>query len=151
MDLSKLSLKKANKKPKRLGRGTGSTTGKTAGRGHKGAGQRAGKKSPYAGHAGDNVPYARKLPKRGFKSMRKTKYQLVNLYDLQLNATDVQEINPEVLLKLRLIKNAKLPIKILASIKDKYTVKVLVKADRFSEKARQIIEGAGGKVECLTR
>ncbi len=151
MDLSNLSPKKPNKKPKRLGRGVGTGTGKTAGRGHKGAGQRAGKKSPYAGHCGDNVPYARKLPKRGFKSMRKKEYQLVNLYDLQLSAADAKEVTPELLLELKLIKNDKKLVKILAGIKDKYTVKALVKADKFSEKARQIIEGAGGTVECLTR
>ena len=49
MELSTIRVKTKNKKPKRLGRGTGSTTGKTAGRGHKGAGQRKGKRLPYAG------------------------------------------------------------------------------------------------------
>jgi large subunit ribosomal protein L15 len=151
MNLSKLIVKEAKRKTKRLGRGTGSGTGKTAGRGHKGAGQRSGKKSPYAGHCGDNVPYARKLPKRGFKSMRKKEYQLVNLGDLQINAADVSEINPEILLKLRLIRDEKKPVKILAGIKNKYTIKASVKADSFSKKARQVIEDAGGKSECLTR
>ena len=151
MNLSNLRPKIAKKKTKRLGRGTGSGTGKTAGRGNKGAGQRSGKKQPYAGHCGDNVPYARKLPKRGFTSMKKRDQQIVNLKDLQANAGEVNEITPELLLKLRLIKDDNKPVKILADLKDKYTLSALVKADAFSEKARKVIEEAGGKVECLTR
>ena len=61
MDLSNIKGRVKNKKPKRLGRGTGSGTGKTAGRGHKGAGQRSGKKLPYAGFIGG-------APKKGIPS-----------------------------------------------------------------------------------
>jgi large subunit ribosomal protein L15 len=103
MDLSSLRPKVKNKKPKRLGRGVGSGCGKTAGRGHKGAGQRAGKKSPYEGFAGGNIPYLRRIPKRGFNPPRKKEYQIVNLEDVQRKIKDVEVIDPVVLKKVNLI------------------------------------------------
>ena len=60
--------KQAKKQTKRLGRGSGSGWGGTSGRGNKGAGSRSGKTVPYIGHCGGNIPYTRKIPKRGFTS-----------------------------------------------------------------------------------
>ena len=70
-------LKVKNKKSKRVGRGPGSGRGMTSGRGDKGAGQRSGKTLPYAGFNGGNVPYFRKIPKRGFTSCNRKEYQIV--------------------------------------------------------------------------
>ena len=49
------------KKRKRLGRGPGSGQGKTAGRGHKGAGSRAGWSNP-AVFQGGTMPLVRRVP-----------------------------------------------------------------------------------------
>jgi len=151
MSLANLKLPVKNKKGKRLGRGTGSGTGKTAGRGHKGAGQRAGKKTPYAGFRGGNLPLARVLPKRGFTPLKRKEYQIVNLSDIERKLKAGEKVNPEVLKKLNLIKDDKKLIKILAKTDGKFTKKLFFKANKFSAKAKELIEAAGGKIECLAR
>jgi len=151
MDLSSLRINNKRKATKRLGRGSGSGWGKTSGRGHKGAGQRKGKKLPYAGFKGGNLPLARKIPKRGFTPPRKKNYQIVNLRDIQDRIEGEKEINPTVLKKFNLIKNENRLVKILANTKGEFTSKIVFRVDRFSVKAREIIENAGGTVECLKR
>ncbi|MCK9614525.1 MAG: 50S ribosomal protein L15 [Candidatus Omnitrophica bacterium] len=151
MDLSKISIKTKNKTGKRLGRGTGSGWGKTAGRGNKGAGSRSGNVWPYIGFNGGNIPYARKMPKRGFNIYAKEYFQVVNLRDIQEKIKNTKEIGPEALKAAKLIKDADMPIKILASIKEKFAIKATFKADKFSDKARKIIESAGGEAQCLKR
>jgi len=151
MSLTGIRIKEKNRKSKRLGRGTGSGKGKTSGRGHKGAGQRKGKKLPYEGFIGGNLPFYRIIPKRGFTSPHRKVYQIVNLGDIQKIAKEDGEVNPELLKKNNLIKNEKKPIKILAKTKDKFTIKAKFKADKFSTKALELIKDAGGKVECLSR
>ena len=59
----------ADRRRKRVGRGTGSGLGKTAGRGHKGQLSRSGKFGA-AGFEGGQMPLQRRLPKRGFRSRR---------------------------------------------------------------------------------
>jgi large subunit ribosomal protein L15 len=151
MDLSKIKVRFKNKKIKRVGRGVGSGRGKTSGRGNKGAGSREGQVLPYIGFRGGNMPLARLLPKRGFHSPVAKEFQVVNLKDIALRLKDAPEINPVVLRQVNLIKNDKKPVKILASIKDAFNLKAVFKADSFSEKAKKIIEGAGGKADCLKR
>jgi large subunit ribosomal protein L15 len=154
MDLSKLEIKIKSKKPKRVGRGPGSGRGKTSGRGHKGAGQRAGKRLPYPGFRGGNLPYLRRIPKRGFNPPRRKEYQIVNLKDIQdkiKDNKDISVIEPQILKKFNLIKDENKPIKILGEVKEGFNIKVLFKVDKFSSKAKKIIEEAGGKVECLKR
>lgn len=151
MDISKIKVRVKNKKIRRVGRGVGSGRGKTCGRGNKGAGSREGKKLPYIGFRGGNMPLARLLPKRGFHSPVAKIFQVVNLKDIAGRVTGVTEITPDVLASHNLIKDPRKPIKILATIKDTFTAQVTLKADRFSAKAKQLVEQAGGKAECLTR
>jgi len=151
MDLSYLKPKVKNKKPKRVGRGTGSGHGKTSGRGHKGAGQRSGKKRPYEGFAGGNIPYLRRIPKRGFNPPKRVEYQIVNLEEVQRKIKDVEIIDPGVLKRVNLIKNENKPVKILANLSGDFNLKATFKADKFSKKAKEIIESVGGKAECLKR
>ncbi|MCK9573069.1 MAG: 50S ribosomal protein L15 [Candidatus Omnitrophica bacterium] len=151
MDLSKIKIRTKRKTTKRLGRGSGSGWGKTAGRGNKGAGSRSGNVWPYVGFNGGNIPYARKMPKRGFNVYAKECFQVVNLFAIQEKIKNVKEIGPEALKDAKLIKDIDMPIKILADIKDKLAVKAIFKADKFSEKARKIIEEAGGEAQCLKR
>jgi len=151
MDLSKLTPSYKRKSPLRKGRGTGSGLGKTAGRGNKGAGQRAGKKTPYIGFRGGNLPFTRRIPKRGFNSYVPIETQIVNLESLSVRFKDQSVIDPEALKKANLIKDAGKPIKVLAKVKSTYNIKNVIKADKFSAKAKELIEKAGGKAEILSR
>jgi large subunit ribosomal protein L15 len=151
MDLSEIKLVTKNKKAKRRGRGTGSGLGKTSGRGHKGAGQRKGKKTPYIGFSGGNIPFFRQLPKRGFTARNAKEYQVVNLITIGERAKDNTELTPEVMEELNLIKNKKKLIKILANKSDKFNLKLTIKADKISKKAKEILESNGGGFECLER
>ncbi|UCC95443.1 MAG: 50S ribosomal protein L15 [Candidatus Omnitrophota bacterium] len=151
MDLSKIRIKTKKKSFKRLGRGTGSGKGKTSGRGHKGAGQRAGKRLPYPGFAGGNLPYVRKMPKRGFRPPKRNEYQIVNLRDIKKKIKNVSAIDPATLKKANLIKDEEKPIKILADLEGTFNLKTTFKADSFSKKAKQVIEEVGGKTEQLRR
>ena len=151
MDLSTIPVRVKAKKPKRLGRGSGSGTGKTAGRGHKGAGQRKGKRLPYIGFRGGNLPYLRVIPKRGFTSVHPQTFQVVNLGDIQKKMSQIKEIDPVALKNHNLIRDPAKPVKILAKTNEKFNCKALIKADSFSAKAKETIEAAGGKTECLKR
>jgi large subunit ribosomal protein L15 len=151
MDLSKIKPRKAKKTTKRLGRGSGSGWGKTSGRGNKGAGQRSGKKLPYVGFRGGNLPLLRVIPKRGFHSVKKNDYQIVNLGNILKLSSSAGEVNPKLLKEMNLIKDENKPVKVLADIKGNFDKKLIFKADKFSKKAKELIEKAGGNIECLTR
>ena len=75
------NLIKTNKKKIRPGRGIGSTKGKTSGRGHKGQKSRSG--VAIKSFEGGQMPLYRRLPKRGFKSLRKNEIAIINLSLLQ--------------------------------------------------------------------
>ena len=91
---------------KRLGRGKGTGHGKTSGRGHKGAGQRAGNKRKVGYEGGQNPIHMRMGKLRGphkkmsmpFENFR-TRTQPVNLADLDSRFKSGDEVNPETLRK----------------------------------------------------
>ena len=147
MQLHHLKPKITTHKPKRVGRGPGSGHGKTSTRGHKGAGQRAGRMH-YIGFEGGNIPYLRKIPKRGFHSHRQG-YQIINLEDIIAKLKGKKEITPKELKEVNLIHKQDDPIKILARVKNDLSWKATFKAHKFSRKAEKIIHDAGGKVEIL--
>ena len=129
--------------PKRVGRGPGSGHGKTASRGHKGLRARSGG-GRGAGFEGGQMPLQRRLPKRGFTNIFKIEYQIVNVADL--NAFESQAvITPSVLQEAGKIKTLKKPVKILGQ--GELSVPLTIKADKFSQSARQKIVAAGGNVE----
>lgn len=146
MDLS--NLKPAigsTKNRKRIGRGAGSGTGKTAGKGHKGQNARSGG-GIKAGFEGGQMPLQRRLPKRGFTSLNKKVYALVNLRDLELfDAGSV--VDTAALGKAGLIKSVGDGIKILGD--GELTKALNVKAHKFSKSAQERIEAAGGKAEVI--
>lgn len=150
MSLSGLKNSVKKKISKRLGRGTGSGRGKTSGRGHKGAGQRKGTMH-YIGHLGDNVPLFRKIPKRGFTSVTDNFYQIVNLDDIAAKLKGKKEITPQELKEAHLIRSLHKKVKILARSKKEVKLSGVIKAHKFSQKARELIEKAGGTAECLTQ
>lgn len=131
---------------KRVGRGTGSGLGKTSGRGHKGQNARSGG-GVRPGFEGGQNPLYRRLPKRGFNNERfATVYAIVNLE--QLNGfADGTEVTPELLLSEGILKNPKDGVKILGN--GELTVKLTVKAHKFSQAAADKIQAAGGKSEVI--
>jgi len=148
MNLTRLKPLHKSKRVKRVGRGCGSGHGKTSGRGHKGTGQRKGR-AYYVGFNGGNLPYFRRIPKRGFTPPRRKEYQIVNLGEINDRLKEKKEITPEELKEVNLIKDKNKPVKILAKLKGEFTVRALFKAHKFSQKAKKLIETTGGKVECL--
>ncbi|MFD2672452.1 50S ribosomal protein L15 [Marinicrinis sediminis] len=135
----------SRKERKRKGRGIGSGNGKTAGKGHKGQNARSGG-GVRPGFEGGQNPIYRRLPKRGFTNIHRTEYAIVNLNELNRFAAGT-EVTPETLLESGVVKNAKDGIKILGN--GEVTVKLTVKANKFSQSAVEKIEAAGGKTEVI--
>ncbi len=136
----------SKKNRKRVGRGYGSGTGKTSGRGTKGQNARAGGGVPLW-HQGGDTPYYRRMPKKpGFKNFNRVEYQEVNLEYLSAFRKG-SEITPEILREVDLINTLSRPVVILGRGELKKPLKV--KAHRFSKKAKEKIEKAGGTVEII--
>ena len=129
---------------KRLGRGVGSGLGKTSGKGHKGAKARSGGgKRP--GFEGGQMPLTMRLPKRGFTNKWRVEYSTVNVGRLNDVFEDGAIVTPVELIESGILKNVQDGVKILGN--GEITKKLTVKANKFSEAAKQKIEAAGGKVE----
>src|SRR3954454_20006112 len=128
---------------KRVGRGTSSGMGKTSTRGHKGQNARSGG-GVRPGFEGGQNPLYRRLPKRGFTNRFRTEYAIVNLEDLN-NFAAGTEVTPQVLMETGIVKAPKDGIKILGN--GEITVKLTVKANKFSQSAIEKIQAAGGQTE----
>lgn len=136
----------ATKSRKRLGRGVGSGLGKTSGKGHKGQNARSGGgKGPM--FEGGQLPLFKRLPKRGFSNDRfKVEYAVINLSDLNKFENDAV-ITPELLREMGLVKKQLDGVKVLA--KGTLEKKLIVKAHKFSDVAKEQIEKLGGKAEVI--
>ncbi len=132
------------KKKRRVGRGIGSGRGKTAGRGTKGAGSRSGSGgSIRASREGGQLPLFRRVPKRGFSNARfTTEYAIVNVKQLDALFDDGATVDTEALIKVGLVRNAKLPVKVLGQ--GETSKKLTVTAAAFSASAIDKITKAGG-------
>ncbi len=136
----------SKKNRKRVGRGYGSGIGKTSGRGMNGQNSRAGGGVPLW-HQGGDTPYYRRMPKKpGFKNFNRVEYQEVNLEYLEQFRKD-SVVTPEKLRDVDLINTLSRPVVILGRGELKKPLKV--KAHRFSRKAVEKIEKAGGTVEVI--
>jgi large subunit ribosomal protein L15 len=138
--------KGAKQSPKRVGRGKGSGLGKTAGRGHKGAQSRSGWKNKR-GFEGGQMPLHRRVPKRGFHNPFRTEYAVINLDTLGTVFTAGTIVTPELLREHGLLRGGQLPVKVLG--RGDIGVALTVRADRFSGKAAEKIQAAGGTAETL--
>ena len=144
----KLNLKLKTKEiKKRLGRGIGSGKGKTSGRGVKGQKSRSG--VAIKSFEGGQMPLYRRLPKRGFNPIKKTKVAIINLDKIQ-NLIETKKINKDEQINIDLLKKTKTinksfnKIKILGTgeIKDK----INLNADFISKSAREKLEKVGGTI-----
>jgi large subunit ribosomal protein L15 len=143
----------SRKARKRVGRGGGSGYGKTSGRGHKGAGARAGAKRKPGYEGGQNPIHMRTRKLRGphrkmsmpFERFR-TRTQPVNVADLEDRFDAGAEVTPESLQAAGLAKRRH-PVKLLG--RGELTKKLTVRVHAFSATARQKVEAAGGKCEVI--
>jgi large subunit ribosomal protein L15 len=143
MQLNTIKPSTGAKKPgRRVGRGIGSGLGKTAGRGHKGQKSRAGG-FHKVGFEGGQMPLARRLPKRGFKSRTQKFNAEINLNDLQ--RLDKDEVD------LLTLKSAGLVGELIRNVKvikhGELSRKVALKGVGATAGAKAAIEAAGGSVE----
>ena len=136
----------------RLGRGIGSGKGKTSGRGHKGQKARSG--IAIKSFEGGQMPLYRRLPKRGFNSIKKNNIAIINLQQLQ-EFISKGKLNTKILINLnelkknKIVKNKINKIKLLGNgdIKDKINLEV----DFISKSAKEKIEKNGSSIKLTTK
>ena len=151
MNLNSLNYKVKEKKI-RPGRGIGSGKGKTSGRGHKGQKARSG--VAIKGFEGGQMPLYRRLPKRGFNSIKKKNIAILNHQQLQkyISKGKIDSktlINLSGLKKNKILKNKIDKIKLLGKgdIKDKINIEV----DFISKSAKEKIEKNGSAIKLKTK
>lgn len=146
MDLSNLRPADGSKHNDnfRRGRGHGSGNGKTAGKGHKGQKARSG--APRPGFEGGQMPLYRRIPKRGFTNRNTKEIVAINVSALE-RFSDGTEVTVNTLIENGIINNPKDGVKILGN--GEITKKLNVKANAFSEGAKQKIEALGGTCEVI--
>ncbi|USG66072.1 50S ribosomal protein L15 [Brevibacillus ruminantium] len=130
---------------KRVGRGIGSGTGKTAGKGHKGQNARSGG-GVRPGFEGGQNPLFRRLPKRGFNNINRKEYAVVSL-DALNRFEEGTVVTPELLKETGVISALRDGVKVLAN--GELTVKLTVKAHKFSNAAAEKIAQVGGTTEVI--
>lgn len=134
----------AVRKKKRVGCGPGSGHGKRSTRGNKG--QRA-RNTVSIWFEGGQMPLQRRLPKRGFKNPTRVENQVVNLNRIAEKFGQGEEVNPESLAAKNLVRRKGVRIKVLGTGEVGVALKVSVHA--ISQKAREIVEKAGGTVSII--
>ena len=130
---------------KRKGRGPGTGNGKTAGRGHKGQKSRSGG-GTRIGFEGGQMPLARRVPKRGFNNIFAKPLTAVNVAAFNKFEDDAV-VGAEELLGSGVLSKCEYGVKVIGNgtLKKKLTIR----ANAFSESAKQKIEAAGGKAEVV--
>lgn len=163
---------------KRVGRGLGSGMGKTSTRGQKGAGARSGG-ALRPGFEGGQLPLYRRFPKRGFTSLKKHNYIIIDVAKLNLlkSGSKLTEKNlldaeysfiPQIEMDAKvssLVKGYKSRLKLGSLNRENPTfnggikiignaevkVKVDVEVSAITKGAKASIEKAGGKVTILEK
>ncbi len=128
---------------RRVGRGIGCGFGKTCGRGHKGQKSRAGGYHKV-GFEGGQMPFQRRLPKRGFASLNRHKVHQVRLSVLNNITEDV--ISIQLLREKGIISSAIKRVKVYL-VGDGVDKKLTLQGIAVTSGAKTAIEAAGGKVE----
>ena len=133
----------ARRRRKRIGRGDATGKGTYAGRGMKGQKSRSGKF--LRGFEGGQMPLVKGLPtKRGFTNIFRVEYAVVKLERLA-DFPQGTRITPELLHQQGLVRNRRLPVKILGD--SDLGVSLIVAVQKLTASAREKIEAAGGSVE----
>jgi len=129
---------------KRVGRGNASGHGTYSGRGIKGQKARSGHKLRIGFEGGQLSLIRRMSRKRGFNNVFRREFAPVNLSALARFPAGSQ-VTPASLVEAGIIKNLKLPVKVLGT--GSLEAGLTVRAHKFSASARSKIEAAGGKAE----
>jgi large subunit ribosomal protein L15 len=138
----------AAKKRMRVGRGIGSGKGKQAGRGGKGQTARSG--VSINGFEGGQMPIHRRLPKRGFKNISRSRFSEINLGQLQ-SAIDAglldakKTIDAQALIEAGLIRRKKDGVRLLGT--GELKTKLMLNIAGASKSALEAVEKLGGKIE----
>lgn len=135
----------ANKKPKRVGRGSSSGLGTTAGKGNKGQQSRSGGKV-YVGFEGGQMPLYRRIAHKGFSNYPfKKEFVCLNVDVLEAKFADGETVDNETLAAKGLIsKKSETLVKILGN--GNLSKKLTVDVEKVSASAKEKIEKAGGSV-----
>ena len=125
----------ARRERRRVGRGLGSGRGTTAGRGTKGQKARSGGQiNPR--FEGGQLPLVQRLPqKRGFHNRNRVEYAEMNVSALARFEAG-SEVTPELLYSRRIIKDDRLPVKILGD--GEIDRALVVRAHRFSARRSKL-------------
>ena len=149
----KLNNRSKIKKSKiRVGRGIGSGKGKTSGRGIKGQKSRSG--VAIKSFEGGQMPLYRRLPKRGFNTIRVKDIGALNLakiqyYIEQKKIKTSDRIDLALLKKLNIIKKRYKKLKVLGKgeIKDKLNIEV----NFLSNSAKVKLEKSGSNIKIINK
>lgn len=126
---------------KRVGRGIGSGLGKTCGRGHKGQKSRSGGFHKI-GFEGGQMPLQRRLPKRGFRSLKALTTAEVRLHELTGVHADV--IDLAALRRANMISASIKRAKIIAC--GELNKPITIRGLAVTKGAKAAIEAAGGQI-----
>jgi len=141
---------KVKKKKIRVGRGIGSGKGKTSGRGIKGQKSRSG--VAIKSFEGGQMPLYRRLPKRGFNSIKKVKIAKINVEKIQM-LIEKKKINIDEkldlknLIKINIFNKSYKKLKILG--KGDISTKLNIEADFSSKSAKEKVEKIGGSISII--
>lgn len=150
MRLEDLKPKQKKKPKKRIGRGSGSGYGDKSGRGDKGQNARSGE-SRVPGFEGGQTPLWKKIPKRGFNNPTSKEYCLVNVDRLNGAFSEGSQVTPATLVEKGIISGSSIGDGIKVLGRGKIKKSLTVKAHKFSRKAREKIQQAGGEVVKISK
>tara|TARA_B100000989_G_scaffold111834_1_gene82007 strand:- start:1757 stop:2206 length:450 start_codon:yes stop_codon:yes gene_type:complete len=143
---------KIKKKKLRVGRGIGSGKGKTCGRGVKGQKSRSG--VAIKSFEGGQMPLYRRLPKRGFNTIRRNDTGALNLSEIQFfiqskKIKSNEKIDLELLKKLKIVKSSYKKLKLLGKgdIKEKLNIEV----SYLSNSAKIKLEKSGSTIKIINK
>ena len=141
---------KINKSKIRVGRGIGSGKGKTSGRGVKGQKSRSG--VAIKSFEGGQMPLFRRLPKRGFKSFKKSNTAILNLSNIQ-SFFDKKKLTLSNNLDLKTLQSKNIIAKKYEKLKilgqGEIKNKVNLSVNFVSKQAKEKIEKIGGKLTLI--
>jgi large subunit ribosomal protein L15 len=142
MHLNSLTPAKGSKKnAKRLGRGHSAGQGKTCGRGQKGQHARSGGYHKV-GFEGGQMPLQRRLPKRGFASLKQKETSELRLDQLEKVQADI--IDLDALKNENLVPRYIQKIKVIAT--GELNKAVTIQGLGLSENAKKAVIDSGGKI-----
>ena len=136
----------------RIGRGIGSGMGKMGGRGGKGQTARAG--VAIGGFEGGQMPLHRRLPKRGFKSRDRRRFNEVSIETLQA-AIDTGRLDAGKPVDVAALRTAGIVRRELHGVRilggGELKAKLALTVDHATASAKAAIEKAGGSIKLIEK